>query len=229
MSAATDQVAPAVSSRRMIATLGATALICGMLVVTAYQLTMPRIQENRRQMLEHAVSQVLPNAVTHRTFVLTTDGLRPTVDAAPEGVAIHAGYDASGKLVGVAAEGTAHGYQDIVRLLYGYSPACECITGIYVLRNNDTPGIGDRIDSDPEFLQNFKALSARLNADKTGLVHAIVTVKHGKKVEPWQIDAISGASVTSRAVGKALNESARTVLPKVAAHYKILEQLPKER
>jgi electron transport complex protein RnfG len=229
MSADTAPAAPAISSRRMIATLGATALICGVLVVTAYQITLPRIQENQRQMLEHAVFQVLPDAVTRRTFVLTPEGLQPSADVTPDGVAIHAGYDTSGKLVGVAAEGAAHGYQDIVRLLYGYSPECECITGIYVLRNNDTPGLGDRIASDPEFLQNFKALSARLNADKTGLAHAIVTVKHGKKVEPWQIDAISGASVTSRAVGKALNDSAQTVVPKVAAQYKILQQVPKER
>ena len=229
MSADTAPAAPAISSRRMIATLGATALICGVLVVTAYQLTLPRIQKNQRQVLEHAVFQVLPNAVTRRTFVLTPEGLRPTVDVAPEGMAIHAGYDASGKLVGVAVEGAAHGYQDIVRLLYGYSPKCECITGLYVLRNNDTPGIGNRVSSDPEFLENFKALSARLNADKTGLAHAIVTVKHGRKAEPWQIDAISGASVTSRAVGKAINDSAQTVLPQLAAQYKILQQVPKER
>ena len=83
MSAGTDSVAPALSSRRMIATLGATALICGVLVVTAYQLTLPRIEKNERQMLERAVFQVLPSAVTRRTFVLTPDGLQRTTDVAP--------------------------------------------------------------------------------------------------------------------------------------------------
>lgn len=228
MSTSAAPITPAVSSRRLMVTLGATALICGVLVVTAYELALPRIQENRRQTVEHAVFQVLPGATTRQTFVLTAEGLRPTDDPAPDGVAIHAGYDASGKLVGVAAEGAARGYQDVIRLLYAYSTNCECITGIYVLHSSETPGIGDRISSDAAFLQNFRALAARLNADKTGLAHAIVTVKHGRKVEAWQIDAISGATVTSRAVGKALNDSAQTVLPKVAAQADVLRRTPEE-
>jgi len=51
-----------------------------------------------------------------------------------------------------------------------------------------------------------------------------VTVKHGSKTEPWQIDAISGATVSSKAVGKALNDSAQRLLPAIVRNLAVLEQ-----
>ncbi len=103
----------------------------------------------------------------------------------------------------------------MIYLLYGYDPGCQCIRGIQVLKLAETPGLGDRIMKDPAFLENFKALDARLDLSGTALLHPIVTVKHGSKRNPWEIDAISGATISSRAVGKAINLSARKILPAV--------------
>lgn len=214
-----------VSATRMIAVLGTVALISGVLVVSAYQLALPRIQDNRRIAVERAIAGVYPEVDTRRTFVVTDTGLAPTDDPAPAGLAVHAVYDRYGKFLGFAAEGAARGYQDVLRLLYAYSPACQCITAIHVLRNNDTPGIGDKISKDAVFLRNFRALDARPNADASGLRNAIVTVRHGSKTDPWQIDAISGATVTSRAVGRALNDSAQQVVPRVTARLKDITHL----
>jgi Na+-translocating ferredoxin:NAD+ oxidoreductase subunit G len=219
---------PVVSSRHMLATLGITALVSGMLVVAAFEITRPRIEANQRQALEQAVLRVLPAAVTHRSFVVTADQLRPLDSGGAGGVIVHAGYDRDGKLVGIAVEAAARGYQDMIRLLYAYSPDCECISAIHVLRNNDTPGIGDKIATDPAFLANFRALAVRLNVERSALAHAIVTVKHGKKVEAWEIDAISGATVTSRAVGKALNDSAQVLVPAVQRQLTVLTRAPQE-
>ncbi len=55
----------------------------------------------------------------------------------------------------------------------------------------------------------------RLNAEMNGLANAVKTVKHGTKTQPWQIDAISGATVTSKAVGRGINDSAQVLLPKL--------------
>ncbi len=219
---------PVVSSRHMLATLGITALVSGMLVVATFEITRPRIEANQRQALEQAVLRVLPTAVTHRSFVVTADQLRPLDSGGADGVIVHAGYDRDGKLVGIAAEATARGYQDVIRLLYAYSPGCECISAIHVLRNNDTPGIGDKIATDPAFLANFQTLAARLNPERSTLAHAIITVRHGKKVEAWEIDAISGATVTSRAVGKALNDSAQVLVPVVQRRLTVLTRAPQE-
>jgi electron transport complex protein RnfG len=131
------------------------------------------------------------------------------------GVPVYAGYDESGSLRGVAIEGAARGYADRMRLLYGYDPGCQCIVGFAVLQTHETPGIGDKISHDHAFLKNFEALDARLNAEGTALAHPIVAVRHGSKNEAWQVDVISGATVTSRAVARALNDSAQQVLPRL--------------
>jgi electron transport complex protein RnfG len=76
------------------------------------------------------------------------------------------------------------------------------------------------------FLENFKALDARLNDARDGLAHAIVAVKHGTKTQPWQVDAISGATVSSKAVGRALNDSAQQVVPALTARLPELKGQP---
>ncbi len=210
----------------MMATLGITALVSGVLVVAAFELTRPRIEANQRAALEQAIFRVLPGASARQSFIVTADQLQP-LDGGADGVVIHAGYDRHGRLVGIAAEAAARGYQDIIRLLYAYTPDCECITAIHVLRNNDTPGIGDRIATDPAFLANFRALAARLNTERSALAHAIVTVRHGRKVEAWEIDAISGATISSRAVGKALNDSAQALVPVVQQQLTVLTRTPR--
>lgn len=217
MSTPAPAAAPPVSAQRMIGVLGIVALVSGLLVVTAYELTLPQIEENKRIAVARAIAAVYPSAASQRVYLVTPERLAPSGEAIPQGQVVYAVFDSAGKFLGVAAEAAARGYQDVVRLLYAYSPGCQCITGIHVLRNNDTPGIGDKIAKDRKFLENFRALDARPAPDLRSLANPIVTVRHGTKTEAWQIDAISGATITSKAVGKALNDSAQTVVPRVTA------------
>jgi len=217
---------PPVSARHMVVTLALTALVAGVLVVTASEFTRPRIEANQRAALEKAIYKVLPGARHRVSYLVTEDTLKP-LEGDAQGINVHAGYDGDGRLIGVAAEGAARGYQDVIRLLYAYRPDCACITAIHVLRNNDTPGIGDRIATDPAFLANFRSLAARLDVEGKRLAHPIVTVKHGRKNEAWEIDAISGATISSRAVGKALNDSAQAVVPVVQRQLNELARAPR--
>jgi len=200
----------------MIITLGGVALLSGFLLALTYQLTLPYIEANQRLAVERAVLKIYPQTETRVGFVLGTNGLRPAETAAPGEILVHAAYDKTGELRGLVAEAAAHGYAGVVRLLYGYSPVCQCITGISVLQSTETPGFGDKISTDPDFLANFRALDARLDPEGNALLHPIVTVKHGTKTEAWQVDAISGATITSKAVGRMLNQSTQALLPGVA-------------
>jgi electron transport complex protein RnfG len=202
-----------VSSARLIKVLGSVAMISGLLIVLVYQLTLPTITEQRRKALEDAVLKVIPDAQSVKAFVVEGGRLAPAGDNNKNALHVYLGYDKNGDLQGIAAAGSGQGYADAVKILYGYSPACECITGFNVVASRETPGFGDKLSTDAGFLANFQSLDARLNADKSGLAHEIVTVKHGTKTQPWQVDAISGATVSSRAVGRALNDSASQVLP----------------
>lgn len=201
-------------SGAMIRTLGLVATICGLLIVSAYQGTLEAVAENKRIALERAVFKVIPKAASVKTFVAGSGGIQPEGTTQPEGaVKFYAAYDATGALQGIAAEGAAKGYADTVRVLYAYDPAKQAITGLGVVSMRETPGIGDKIYTDAAFLKNFEALDVRLNADMKYLAHAIKVVKHGTKQSPWEIDAIAGATVTSKAVGKGIQESAARLLP----------------
>ena len=207
---------PATPAGPMIRTLMGIAMLSGFLVVLTYQLTKPLIEENQRKAIEAAVFQVIPGAVSRRDFVINEQGLvAVTPDQPAQGIPLYAGYDSDGRLLGVAAKAGAQGYADMIHLLYGYDPACQCIRGLKVLKLAETPGLGDKILSDPGFIANFERLDARLSADGRTLANDIVTVKHGTKQNPWQIDAISGATISSKAVGKALNQSAQQLLPQL--------------
>lgn len=205
---------PSTPASHIIAVLTGIAMISGFLVVLTSQLTAPFIAENQRIAIEAAVTRVIPGSVSHKEFILSDDGLKPAEKGA-EGQRIYAGYDASGKLLGVAARAAAQGYGGMIYLLYGYDPACECIRGIKVLKMAETPGLGDKIIKDPDFQANFDRLDARLDPSHMALLHPIVTVKHGSKKEAWEVDAISGATISSKAVGKALNRSAQSLLPRL--------------
>lgn len=212
------QERPRTSSLAMLRTLGGIAMISGFLVVLVVQFTRPIIAENKRIAIERAVFKVVPNAVSRRDFLLGPAGLFPAGEAGATGEPVYAAYDRHGELQGVALEAAATGYQDVIRILYGYSPKCECITGIEVLKMTETPGLGDRIASDPAFLKNFYGLDGKLNDAGDGLAHPIVTVKHGNKTEPWQIDAISGATISSKAIGRMLDASGQRMFPLIQRH-----------
>ncbi len=51
--------------------------------------------------------------------------------------------------------------------------------------------------------------------DGLSLAHPIELVKPGKKTAPWQIDGISGATISSAAIAKMLHESSARWMPRL--------------
>ena len=137
---------------------------------------------------------------------------------------VYAGYDKQHKFVGVAINAAAQGYQDMVKILYGYNPDNGCITGFDVLKSTETPGFGTKITTDKGFLANFKCLDAQVNVTQSGLAHKIITVRHGTKQHDWEIDAISGSTITSNAIGRMLNKSAQALHSVIARNLDVLKQ-----
>lgn len=218
--AAPGLAVPVSPTGAMIRTLGLVSAICGLIIVGAYQGTYDAVAANKRIATERAVFKVLPKAKAIAEFVAQPGGGISKVGAgdtalAPGAVKFFAAYDEAGKLAGIAAEGVGKGYADNVRIMFGYQPDCQCVVGIGVVFMRETPGIGDKIITDREFLANFTALDVKLKADLSALANEVKAVKHGSKTNPWQIDAISGATITSRAVGKAINDSAQALLPRL--------------
>ncbi|OLP07906.1 electron transport complex protein RnfG [Rhodoferax antarcticus ANT.BR] len=200
----------------MLVALGLVAAICGLIIVVAYEASLGSVKENRRVAMERAIHKVLPGAALTVAYLALPNGsitLAGSEEAPDDAMPFHAAFDAAGQLMGIAAEGMAKGYAGNVRIMFGYSPGCDCVVGFGVVSMQETPGIGDKILKDANFLANFKALDVRLAKDMKTLANEVKTVKHGTKTQAWQIDAISGATVTSRAVGRAINDAAQALLP----------------
>jgi electron transport complex protein RnfG len=210
---ATDRPAPTPIARMYQALVG-IGMLCALLIVGVYLATGPRIQYNRAQALERAILEVLPGAVSRASLVVGDSGtLRPasSTDAAAD--TVHAGFDRSGQLVGVAIPGAGMGYQDVISVLFGYNPHQETIVGLRVLSSRETPGLGDKIETDPAFLANFDALPVPLDTSGRALRHELAAVKQGASREPWEIDGITGATISSQAIARILAQSSARWLP----------------
>lgn len=200
---------------QMYRALVGVGTLCAILIVITFELTRPVIAEKRAAVLDQAIFFVLPKAKSSASFVLSEGRFLP-YRAGEKGLRVHAGYDAQKRLVGIAVEAQGTGYQDVIQLLYGYAPEREAIVGLRVLDSRETPGLGERIETDEAFLKNFERLDVSLSDDRSALKHPIEAVKPGKKSSPWQVDTISGATVSSRAVAQILRRSSAKVVPLIA-------------
>jgi len=193
---------------RAIVGIGA---FCALVIVGVFQGTAARIAENQERFLAGAIAEVLP--VTASTVAVDLVDGRLTATDQPPALPVFLSVDSDGQLAGAVLTGQGMGYQDNIRVLYAYSFDARAITGFKVLDSKETPGLGDRVEIEPHFIANFEALDARLNDAGDALANPIVTVKQGEKTEPWQIDGITGATITSDAIGNILNDSANAWVP----------------
>ncbi len=179
------------SSVRLVATLALAGMLSGLALAGVYQVTKPTIDANKARALERAVFEVVPGATRMEKLVRDGGGLAAAGDA-PRGVGemVFAAFDDRDRFLGYAIEGAGAGYQDTIRLLFGYDPAARRVIGMYVLDSRETPGLGDRIFKDAAFVGNF----ADLAVDP-----GIVLVKGGRAADN-EVDAITGATISSRAV-----------------------------
>ncbi len=215
--------APPERGARMIAVMSAIGLIAGALIVLTYQATLPTIQRNKARALERAIFAVVPGAAEHAPFTVRGDSLA-VGEGSPGEQTVHACYGDDGRLVGVAIEAAGQGFQDVVRFLYGYDPERGVVVGLKVLESKETPGLGDKIGKDPAFLANFDSLAAAVESG--ALAHPPELVKHGQKTRPWQVEAITGATISSRAVTRILRENLERVAPVLARHLDRLRRHP---
>ncbi|NIA14944.1 MAG: FMN-binding protein [Nitrospiraceae bacterium] len=218
------------SSLYMIVLLGAVSTVCGLIIVVADMVTAETIRNNLAQITREAVGEVLPGSTELVKYVadLEAGTITPLAEVTGGATNLFAcfGTDESGqrRFLGCVSKAAGKGYAGTIEALYAYSPDAQTITGFKVLESKETPGLGDKIILDNDFNANFTNLDVALNGDMTALANPIVTVKHGKKTDPWQIDAISGATVSSKAVGALLDASAERMIPLIHQH---LEELRK--
>ena len=184
----------------MLVTLGLAGMCSGLALVGIFLLTLPVIERNRAEALEAAIFEVLQGATERVTFVVR-EGVLARFESPggslPKEEAIYAGYDEAGELVGFAIPAEGPGFQDTIKLIYGYDPDRQRVVGMQVLESRETPGLGDKIMKDDSFVDCFRDLAVSPD---------VVAVKKGR-TQDHEVDAISGATISSVAVVRIINEA----------------------
>jgi len=184
-------------SARLVATLGLAGLLSGLIIVSVFEATQPTIVAYQTKALRQAVLKVLPGTTQIQRLVYREGQLlvKETEDQDEE--ALFGGYDAQGRLLGYAIPSAGSGFQDTIRLIYGYQPATRRVVGMEILESRETPGLGDKIYKDVIFVADFRSLA---------IDPQIEAVKRGTKAAVNQVNAITGATISSKAVVRIINQ-----------------------
>jgi len=192
------------SSLLLIGTLGLLSVVAGVAIVLVHGWAQPRIEAHQAAELRQAIEEVLGEPQRYETRWVADGKL---LDSLPAGVdssearPVYAGYEADGHMVGYAVPGQKPGYQDVVKLIFGYDPTSGKVLGMKVLESKETPGLGAKITSDSAFIHGFD-----------GVLAPIQGVKHPAQA-PHQVDMITGATISSTAVITIINQSLEAVGP----------------
>lgn len=192
-----DRGAQGTPSVKLLATLGIAGMLAGLLIVSAFELTLPAIEANRAARLEAAIFEVLPDAKTFTPLYLYEEDL---VAELPAGVdpkklqRVFQGHAEDGSGAGYAIPSDSPGFMDKVGLIFGYEPSSGEVLGMKVLESKETPGLGSKIETYVHFIEGFR-----------GVLAPITGVKEGTSKEPTDVDVITGATISSRTVIRAIN------------------------
>jgi len=120
------------------------------------------------------------------------DGADRFTEIKPEGLSerITGVYEAyrNDAIIGYVMDVTTKGYGGAMKLTVGINTEGR-VTGVIIGDNNETPGLGSRA-KEPGFIDQFKGVTA---------AETLSVVKQNKNSDN-EIQAISGATITSRAV-----------------------------
>jgi electron transport complex protein RnfG len=199
-------------SWRLVSTLAMAGVIAGLLIVFVYRTTLPAIEAHKARMLQLAIQDVLKAPERFDTLYLYDGALTLRL---PEGAdprrfdKVYLGFDEPGRPVGYAITAGEPGFQDVIRLIFGYDPARGEVLGMKVLESKETPGLGDKIEKDLRFVTQFEGAEPPLEGVKS---------RGTPTTDPHEIDMITGATISSRTVIRIINNAVDRWRPALDAY-----------
>ena len=177
-------------------TLAAIATVCTVLVAITFELTDERIEANAQAWLEQSLLPVLAG-ISFDSGVGEDRLIVPAPHELPgnDDVVIYRVYSGDAPAAALFAITARDGYSGPIRLLVGID-ADGAVTGLSVLEHRETPGLGDGIES-PDWKQQFVGRSLGNPVSKGWRIRG----------DGGEFDQLTGASVTPRAVVKAVRET----------------------
>lgn len=179
-------------------TLAAMAAICTLLVAATYQLTADRIAANERAWLERSLEPALSGvffegSVTESKLIIPPPHDLPGNDTA----IVYRVFAEEAPVAALFAVTARDGYAGPIRVLVGVG-IDGTVTGVRIAEHRETPGLGDRIDqSRSDWVYQFDGRSLGNPVEANWLL----------EVDGGEFDQLTGASVTPRAVIKAIRDT----------------------
>lgn len=167
---------------QMLLTLTIIGVISGGALAMVNGWADPLIEYNRKKATEEAIFRVLPDAKTYEPVAGVPYELYET-------------FDDTKNSTGYALIYQGSGFSAAIRLMIGVKPDLQTITALEILEQTETPGLGTKILED-EWRAQFKDLPADPKVD---------WVKGVEPSKPNEIQAITGATISSRAVVDIIN------------------------
>ena len=167
------------------------ALVFGLLVALVHGQLKPIIEANAKEKLEREMKALLTEAVSFDAIP----------DSEGKSVLYYIGKGAEGGITGYAIEAVGGGFADKIKLLVTTDSKCEKLRGIAVLKSNETPGFGDKI-KDARFKDQYVGCPA---------VKLVVTKSGSRSIVDDKIVSITGATVSSEAVTRIVNEAVESL------------------
>lgn len=193
---------------RLVATLSLAGAIAGFLIVFVFQWAQPRILEYRATVLQAAIGEVLGRPDSTKTLFLYNGALTADVPANVDTTRLErvfAGY--SDRLIGYAIVAAEPGFADVITLIFGYDVVNQRVLGMKVLENKETPGLGDKIVKDTNFVNEFRGVATPMTGVKPG----------AGKGATNEVDMITGATISSRTVIGIINHKLEKIAPLLPA------------
>jgi electron transport complex protein RnfG len=174
----------------MIIVLTVTAILSGGVLSIFNLFTAPRIAAYEQSVLENSIGFVMPGITTYE---------EKTID----GVTFYIGKDENNKVISVAFKAEGNGFQSIISMLVGMNTKMDTILALRILNQKETPGLGTKIENDPSSKENSKWFTDQFQ--KLPFAGEITYVKNQKPSKPSEIQAITGATISSKSVVEILN------------------------
>jgi Na+-translocating ferredoxin:NAD+ oxidoreductase subunit G len=190
------------ASVKMVLSLTVISVLAGGILQAWESYTKPMIEHNAAEKIKIAVGEVLPPYDSYeekKSGDLTLYIGKKTGQEEPEGVA----FLASG-----------NGFQGPLGIMVGLKGDLSEITGIKVISQAETPGLGDKIRNDPSNRENPFWFSAQFKGISTDA--PVKVLKNQKPSGNTEIQAITGATISSKAVSRIVSEyytKVRAALP----------------
>jgi len=189
-----------VPSWRLVSMMTVAGALAGLLLVTTFELTLPRIQHHQAETMAAAIQEVLKAPARYDTLYLHGGKLVKRLPAGTDEKKterIFLGYDAAGRRIGFAMSAMGVGFQDPMTLMFGYDAATKQVIAMRVIANKETPGLGSKIVSDSGFVAEFSPVGAPIDGVKKDRATGAAN----------EVAMITGATVSSRAVIRIINDA----------------------